>query len=90
MNKILFRFVQIWHFYCTMFRGLLSFQTRCIHVVYRYCACHHFVHTFAVLSYLTTHYSWMVKWFSLFTFSLCCICFWNNYSYYTCLRFLRS
>jgi len=29
MHKFVFEFVQIWHFYCTMFRGLLFFRTQC-------------------------------------------------------------
>jgi len=29
MYEMLFRFGQIWHFYCTMFKGLLFFWTQC-------------------------------------------------------------
>jgi len=29
LGILLFRFVEIWHFYCTMSRGLLFYRTQC-------------------------------------------------------------
>jgi len=29
VNETLFRFTQIWHFYCTMSRGSVFYQTQC-------------------------------------------------------------